>query len=172
MKIEKPCIIDIKEIEINLCPICLENIKKEKKLKCNHSFCKNCIKTWKHESNTCPICRSVIIEKKVVINDNCLNRNCQNLKFWISKQIIFYTLCLGQSILCLILLWVIGTVIWKLIIFLICIFRNHTFGACIEDTFTRHLSNYVWEWLLGLFSLILCLRGCVRIFYDDNLDNY
>ena len=37
------CIIEIKEEKINLCTICLENIKKEKKLKCGHSFCNNCI---------------------------------------------------------------------------------------------------------------------------------
>jgi hypothetical protein len=180
MEIEKTCIIDIKEIKINICPICLENIKKEKKLKCNHSFCKNCIKTWKHENNTCPICRSVIIDKKKKeriiinenINENCLNRRCQNLKFFLTKQIIFYTYCLGQTILGLILLWLIGTVFWKIILLVLCLLRRCTFSWCIEDTFTIHLSNYGWEWLLGLVSLLLCFRGCVRIFCDDNMNNY
>ena len=167
MEIEKPCIIDIKEIKNNMCPICLEQIKKENKLKCNHSFCNNCIKTWKHENNTCPICRRVIIE-----NDNCLNRSCQNLKFFLTKQIIFYTYCLGQTILGLILLWLIGTFFWKIILLVLCLLRRCTLSSCIEDTFTRYLSNYVWEWILGLVSSVLCIRGCVRIFYDDNLDNY
>lgn len=176
MEIEKTCIIDIKEIKFNICPICLENIKKEKKLKCNHSFCRKCIKTWKHENNTCPICRSVIIDKKkkekIIINKNCLNRCCQNLKLFLTKQIIFYTYCLGQTIFGLILLWLIGTIFWKIILLLLCLLRRCTLSFCIEDTFTRYLSNYLWEWLLGLVSSVLCIRGCVIIFGDDNTNNY
>ena len=119
----KSCIIEIKEIKINLCAICLENIKKEKKLVCNHSFCNSCILKWEKESNTCPICRSVIVKneiKKNILNENknnnIIHKYFYNLKLWFYKQIIFYTFCLGQSILCLILLWIIGTAIWKIII--------------------------------------------------------
>ena len=40
------------------CAICMENKKSNIKLKCNHIFCKSCIKKWLTEkSNTCPNCR-------------------------------------------------------------------------------------------------------------------
>ena len=45
---------------INTCPICLENITRIKKLKCNHSFCEPCIQLWLKTLNTCPICRTTI----------------------------------------------------------------------------------------------------------------
>jgi hypothetical protein len=40
------------------CCICMENKKLNVQLKCNHTFCKTCIKKWLIEkSNTCPTCR-------------------------------------------------------------------------------------------------------------------
>ena len=43
---------------ITNCVICMENNKSNIKLKCDHIFCKNCIKKWLTEkSNTCPNCR-------------------------------------------------------------------------------------------------------------------
>jgi hypothetical protein len=43
------------------CCICMENKKLNIKLKCNHTFCKQCIKKWLTEkSNTCPTCRTEI----------------------------------------------------------------------------------------------------------------
>ena len=47
--------------EITNCVICMENKKANIKLKCNHIFCKGCIKKWLTEkSNTCPNCRTEI----------------------------------------------------------------------------------------------------------------
>jgi hypothetical protein len=47
--------------EVTNCAICLDNKKMNIKLKCNHIFCKQCIKKWLTEkSNTCPNCRQVI----------------------------------------------------------------------------------------------------------------
>ncbi len=47
--------------EISNCAICMENKKMNIKLKCNHIFCKGCIKKWLTEkSNTCPNCRTEI----------------------------------------------------------------------------------------------------------------
>ena len=47
--------------EITNCVICMENKKMNIKLKCNHIFCKGCIKKWLTEkSNTCPNCRMEI----------------------------------------------------------------------------------------------------------------
>lgn len=44
--------------ETTNCAICMENRKMNIKLKCNHIFCKGCIKKWLTEkSNTCPNCR-------------------------------------------------------------------------------------------------------------------
>ena len=46
---------------ITNCAICMENKRSNIKLKCNHIFCKNCIKKWLTEkSNTCPNCRTEI----------------------------------------------------------------------------------------------------------------
>ncbi len=47
--------------DITNCAICMENKKLNIKLKCNHVFCKGCIKKWLTEkSNTCPNCRTEI----------------------------------------------------------------------------------------------------------------
>lgn len=47
--------------EVTNCAICMDNKKMNIKLKCNHIFCKQCIKKWLTEkSNTCPNCRQVI----------------------------------------------------------------------------------------------------------------
>jgi hypothetical protein len=47
--------------DITNCAICMENKKLNIKLKCNHIFCKGCIKKWLTEkSNTCPNCRTEI----------------------------------------------------------------------------------------------------------------
>jgi len=47
--------------EITNCAICMENKKSNIKLKCDHIFCKGCIKKWLTEkSNTCPNCRTEI----------------------------------------------------------------------------------------------------------------
>lgn len=48
-------------LDVTNCAICLENKKSNIKLKCNHIFCKGCIKKWLTEkSNTCPNCRTEI----------------------------------------------------------------------------------------------------------------
>ncbi len=47
--------------DVTNCAICFENKKSNIKLKCNHIFCKTCIKKWLTEkSNTCPTCRTEI----------------------------------------------------------------------------------------------------------------
>lgn len=47
--------------ELSNCCICMENKKLNVQLKCNHTFCKLCIKKWLTEkSNTCPTCRTEI----------------------------------------------------------------------------------------------------------------
>ena len=47
------------------CSICLEKLNKNKVyLNCNHYFHKDCINKWKTRNNTCPICRTRIIQIK------------------------------------------------------------------------------------------------------------
>ena len=47
------------------CSICLEKLNKNKVyLNCNHYFHKDCINNWKTRNNTCPICRTRIIQIK------------------------------------------------------------------------------------------------------------
>jgi hypothetical protein len=44
--------------DVTNCAICMDNKKLNIKLKCDHIFCKGCIKKWLTEkSNTCPNCR-------------------------------------------------------------------------------------------------------------------
>ena len=47
------------------CSICLEKLNKNKVyLNCSHYFHKDCINNWKTRNNTCPICRTRIIQIK------------------------------------------------------------------------------------------------------------
>jgi len=50
------------------CSICFENtyskINNVNSLKCGHVFHEDCIRKWKHIKNTCPICRSSLLEIK------------------------------------------------------------------------------------------------------------
>ncbi|KAA0708056.1 E3 ubiquitin-protein ligase DTX3L [Triplophysa tibetana] len=42
------------------CVICMDNIKNEKKLKCGHAFCKDCIdEAVKHNGKICPMCMKI-----------------------------------------------------------------------------------------------------------------
>jgi hypothetical protein len=50
------------------CSICLKSIKSNSStLKCNHIFHLGCINEWIKVSNTCPICRAVIIPGKDIV---------------------------------------------------------------------------------------------------------
>ena len=56
----KRCIICSKEYER------IENNIKYIKLSCEHDFCEECISEWCNKKNTCPLCRSEIINEKHV----------------------------------------------------------------------------------------------------------
>lgn len=45
------------------CSICYNDKKNEVILKCNHSFCEECIKSWEKINKTCPLCRKNIKRK-------------------------------------------------------------------------------------------------------------
>lgn len=43
------------------CPICLQDNKGMIKTDCDHVFCKECIKKWLDNNNSCPCCRKDLI---------------------------------------------------------------------------------------------------------------
>ncbi len=79
--------------EINVCSICLASLNDNNDndnananandnintLPCSHSYHNDCINIWSYHNNTCPICRSEIINKQIkkidVIDPNQNNRN-------------------------------------------------------------------------------------------------
>ena len=50
-----------------ICIICYDKFKKETSLNCGHNFCKKCIEEWYNTNNTCPICRNIFQNKKLLI---------------------------------------------------------------------------------------------------------
>ena len=64
--LECKCYKDLNLNEAKECLICIDNFNEEDdivKIKCNHIFHKNCIKSWLcEESNKCPVCRISIDE--------------------------------------------------------------------------------------------------------------
>ncbi|XP_065169874.1 RING finger and transmembrane domain-containing protein 2 [Atheta coriaria] len=44
------------------CPICHDDYEKPVLLQCRHIFCENCVTTWFDREQTCPLCRSKIVD--------------------------------------------------------------------------------------------------------------
>jgi len=67
------------DTEPNQCSICLTEVddidKNKYRLKCKHLFHIDCLMEWvfTNEKDTCPLCRSSVIEKIVYINTECMN---------------------------------------------------------------------------------------------------
>ena len=61
----------------NTCTICLTEIGQRNitTLPCGHSFHYNCINIWNRDHNTCPFCRSQILEDDEYLPINNLNNN-------------------------------------------------------------------------------------------------
>ena len=51
---------------IGSCPICLEELKDLEVTLCGHSFHKKCLRAWRRESHSCPVCRTVNLELALV----------------------------------------------------------------------------------------------------------
>ena len=60
----------VNEFENNICSICLDNIGKIDIMitKCNHVFCASCMLKHSKISDTCPLCRTVLIEQHTTVN--------------------------------------------------------------------------------------------------------
>lgn len=70
---------DIVETEMN-CSICSELFVSAITLGCSHTFCQECITTWKRKKKECPICRNKIkSEAKALVIDNFIEKMVQNL---------------------------------------------------------------------------------------------
>ncbi len=53
------------------CSICLSSLDNYTRIICGHIFHKECIDTWNKKNNTCPLCRSIIIQPtNEIIYDN------------------------------------------------------------------------------------------------------
>lgn len=59
------------------CIICMEPIENRYTTKCNHDFCKSCIKQWVKESDSCPLCRveDILIRCKNCREEGEINKN-------------------------------------------------------------------------------------------------
>tara|TARA_Y100001970_G_scaffold270830_1_gene365254 strand:- start:1039 stop:1416 length:378 start_codon:yes stop_codon:yes gene_type:complete len=44
------------------CSICMNTIKDKFQTKCEHNFCKSCLRQWLEKNNSCPLCRKVLID--------------------------------------------------------------------------------------------------------------
>ena len=53
---------------VNTCPICLEECDYMISLTCSHSFCNECMNTWRQVSTSCPVCRQNIVYTPSSIN--------------------------------------------------------------------------------------------------------
>lgn len=58
------------------CPICLESLDKIYTTSCNHEFHEDCINQWLETTNTCPMCRHILIDRPEPIRN--LNRELRN----------------------------------------------------------------------------------------------
>jgi|AntRauTorckE6833_2_1112554.scaffolds.fasta_scaffold71391_1 hypothetical protein len=59
----------LKNKKSDICTICIEIINKNKKItKCNHLFHSKCLDKWLTIGNTCPLCRTELIEKQTYHN--------------------------------------------------------------------------------------------------------
>ena len=79
----------------SLCSICLNKIGKRDNVKlnsCAHIFCKECIRTWAKQENTCPLCRKRFTNmtyydknsKLISININNRSQGKKQIEFTIS----------------------------------------------------------------------------------------
>lgn len=68
---------DHEEVDLSFltCPICTEIFKKPVILKCNHIFCKKCLKEWLKMNKTCPECR-LFVKRKYVHKNKELTAIC------------------------------------------------------------------------------------------------
>lgn len=83
-------ITKLKEGEIDICPICMENECEDVlETKCSHKFCSSCINTWLTENNCCPYCRMVIKQEKIIIDNDIDLSNKLNIIIEFTKDLTY-----------------------------------------------------------------------------------
>ncbi|KAL9377929.1 hypothetical protein Peur_029264 [Populus x canadensis] len=64
------------------CAVCLSEFtegERVRKLKCHHTFHKECLDKWLHQSMaTCPLCRTAVLPDEIVVNYHQLRDNILN----------------------------------------------------------------------------------------------
>lgn len=50
---------------ISTCSICFEDVEYSFSLKCNHSFCEDCVCKWYVKNANCPMCRSEFSDRNI-----------------------------------------------------------------------------------------------------------
>jgi hypothetical protein len=57
-------------VDLEPCSICMEQYKINQKIyrtNCHHHFCKDCLQEWCKRNNSCPLCRTEIIDLKEIL---------------------------------------------------------------------------------------------------------
>jgi hypothetical protein len=58
-------IVRLRDKAVHMCPVCLSNVNRARVYrlkKCNHQFCKQCLRHWIHTKHfNCPLCRQTMI---------------------------------------------------------------------------------------------------------------
>ena len=57
-----------------MCSICLNEMTNKMTLKCNHSFCKECIFEWLESKCSCPLCRNETIKQEIMIENDLMTK--------------------------------------------------------------------------------------------------
>ena len=55
--------------QLAACPICYQPLMNPETTQCGHVFCKNCLRTWKRQSDSCPSCRQNISTRPPVMTE-------------------------------------------------------------------------------------------------------
>ena len=83
-------LLSISRDEIDNCVICLDEIYDRYTTKCNHDFCKKCIKQWVKENDCCPLCR---LDDILIRCDKCkkdkeinLNNYCEDCQIKVTSE--------------------------------------------------------------------------------------
>ena len=54
----------LENFECTIC-YCSKHVGEKHETKCGHVFCNTCINKWTETNDTCPLCRSIIVESRI-----------------------------------------------------------------------------------------------------------
>ena len=99
LDIKKGATLHKKEVNDGECPICFTELKENENVietNCKHNFCQECIEIWMKENNTCPFCRMIIDNEKIIVIKepilteklNCIIKLSENKPFKIWNMVV------------------------------------------------------------------------------------